>query len=225
MSADDEARLGRVEAVIHRLVVDGKAAARLDGKVHDLFPVAVPPAEGETLRRCVTSTGASSTIEVGLGYGISALYLCAGLLDNGHPGHHVVIDPNQATRFGECGLQFLEDADVREMVEYYPEGSETVLPRLLGEGRMFDLGFVDGNHRFDSVFVDLFYLGRMLNPGGIIMVDDYQLAGVARAVAFFVNNLGWVIEEQSPTGDKHEWVVIRTATGSDTRPFQHFADF
>ena len=29
-----------------------------------------------------------------------------------------------------------------------------VLPRLLGEERRFDLALVDGNHRFDGVFLD-----------------------------------------------------------------------
>jgi len=31
---------------------------------------------------------------------------------------------------------------------------------------------VDGNHRFDAVFVDLYYLGRLLRPGGVMFLDD-----------------------------------------------------
>lgn len=54
-----------------------------------------------------------------------------------------------------CGLQVLEEAGVRSLVEHHAEMSQIALPQLLKEGRQFDLGFVDGNHRFDSVFVDL----------------------------------------------------------------------
>ncbi len=37
-----------------------------------------------------------------------------------------------------------------------------MLPRLLAEGRGFDLAFLDGNHRFEGVFLDLVYSGRVL---------------------------------------------------------------
>jgi predicted O-methyltransferase YrrM len=41
--------------------------------------------------------GAAHTIEIGLGYGMSALYLCEGLLANGRTdARHVAIDPFQS---------------------------------------------------------------------------------------------------------------------------------
>lgn len=71
------------------------------------------------------------------------------------------------------------------------------MPRLVSEGRRFDLAVVDGNHRFDAVFVDLYYLGRLLRPGAILFVDDYHLHSIAEAVAFFLTNLHWSLEEVS----------------------------
>ena len=188
----------RVRVVIDRLVRDGTAVARADASVHTLFPVAASAAEGEALTNWVIREGAARTIEVGLGYGISALYISEGLLTNGGShARHVAIDPHQATRFADCGRQFLDEAGVANMVELHAEESHVVLPRFLDEGRRFDLAFVDGNHRFDGVFVDLVYLGRLVRPGGIVFVDDYQLPAVARAASFFVTNLGWTIEEVS----------------------------
>ena len=111
------------------------------------------------------------------------------------------------------------------MVEHHAEESQIVLPRFLSEGRTFDLAFVDGNHRFDGVFLDLVYLGRLLMPGAIVFVDDYQLASVARAASFCVTNLGWTFEEVSTGDDRHHWAVLRTSTAADTRPFDHFIDF
>jgi len=216
----------RVRAVIEHLVRDGTAIVRSDGSLHDLFPVAASAAEGEALRDWVLREGATRTIEVGLGYGISALHVCEGLLGNSGPtARHVVIDPYQATRFSDLGLQFLDEAGVREMVEHHAEKSEIVLPRFVDEARSFDLAFVDGNHRFDGVFVDLFYLGRLVRKGGIVFLDDYQLPGVARAVSFFASNLGWTMEEVSPPDDLHQWAVLRTSVVSDMRQFDHFAEF
>jgi predicted O-methyltransferase YrrM len=212
--------------VIDRLLHDRVAVARSDGSTHSLFPVAINAAEGEALRDWVIREHATLTIEIGLGYGIAALFTCEGLLANGDPAaRHIVLDPNQATRFGNCGLQFLDDAGVAGLVEHHAEESAIALPRFLAEGRSFNLAFVDGNHRFDGVFVDLIYLGRLVRAGGIIFVDDYQLRSVARAVSFCTTNLGWNIEQVSTDDELHHWAVLRTAHVPLQRRFDHYVDF
>ncbi len=221
-----EAASKRVREVLEVLVKDRAAVARSDGTVHDLFPVATSPEEGESLRGWVEREDAVHTIEVGLGYGISSLYICDGLIANGKSGAlHVAIDPHQATRFANCALQFLEDSGVRKLVEHHDVESQLALPTFVRDCRKFDLAFVDGNHRFDGVFVDLIYLGRLVHPGGIIFVDDYQLASVTKAVSFCVTNLGWTIEERSSADERHHWVVLRTGAHTDMRSFDHFVDF
>jgi predicted O-methyltransferase YrrM len=216
----------QVRQVIERLLADGTVVARSDGTVHRLFPVAVGAAEGEALREWVVREGAARTIEIGLGYGISALFICEGLLSGGRvAASHVVVDPYQATRFGDCGLQVLEEADVASLVEHHAAESQIALPRLLNEGRRFDLAFVDGNHRFDGVFLDLVYLARLLDPGSIVVVDDYQLPAVARAASFCLTNLGWMLEEVSTVDELHLWAVLRTSAGPDTRPFDYYVEF
>jgi predicted O-methyltransferase YrrM len=216
----------QVRQTIERLVRDGVAVARSDGSTHQIFPVAATAAEGEALRTWVTREHATRTIEIGLGYGVSALFICEGLLGNGDPAaRHVALDPHQPTRFADCGLQLLDEAGVARLVEFHTEASETALPRFLAEGRVFDLAFVDGNHRFDGVFLDLVYLGRLLRPGGVAFLDDYQLPAVARAAAFFVANLGWELVEVSPVDDLHQWAVLRTSLAPDTRPFDYYVDF
>jgi predicted O-methyltransferase YrrM len=212
--------------VIERLVRDGTATARSDGTSHSVFPTAVSAAEGEALRSWVTREDARRTIETGLGYGLSCLFIVEGLLANGEAGMgHVVIDPHQATRFANCGLQALEDAGVSQLVEHHAEESEIVLPRFLAAGRSFDLAFVDGNHRFDGVFLDLIYLGRLVRRGGIVFLDDYQLPAVARAASFCQTNLRWTIEEVSAPDDHHQWAVLRTSELVDARPFDYYVDF
>ena len=202
------------------------AIARSDGTHHSLFPVAVYAAEGEALRDWVLQEGVGRTIEIGLGYGISALYICEGLLGNADPAmHHVAVDPHQATRFSDCGLQFLDEAGVAKVVEHHAEESQIALPRFLGEARTFDFAFVDGNHRFERVFVDLFYLGHLVRPGGIVFLDDYLLPAVARATSFFATNLDWTLEEVSDADGHHQWAVFRTSAVPDTRPFDYFVDF
>ena len=163
----------RVGKVISRLFGSGSVVSELNGATFDLFPAAIPPPEGEALARWVTRERAEQTIEIGLGHGVAALFACRALLaaDAGRV-RHVTVDPLQEPWFGDTGLQVLEEAGVIDIVEFHREESLRVLPRLLEQGRRFDLGFVDGDHRFDGVFLDLVYLDRLVRPGGTVFVDD-----------------------------------------------------
>ena len=219
-------RVLRTRDLIERLVREGSVVARSDGSRHELFPVSVNAAEGEALRGWVAREGAARTIEIGLGYAISALFTSEALLANGRPdARHVVLDPNQARRFADCGLQLIEDAGLTELIEFHAEASEIALPRFLAEGRSFDLAFVDGNHRFDGVFLDLVYLGRLIRAGGIIFIDDFQLPAVAKAASFCTSNLNWIVEEVSRNDDLHQWGVFRTPDAPLERSFKYFVDF
>ncbi len=215
-----------VEDVIRNLLEPESVTARLDGKSHTILPVGIPPAEGEALRDWVVRAGAASTIEIGLGYGISALYICAGLLANGHSDpRHLALDPNQTRRFSDIALQAIDDAGLTDMFELQREDSQLALPRLVAEGRSFDFAFVDSNHRFDGVFVDLMYLARLVRGGGFVFLDDYELPGVRKAVGFCTSNLEWTIEEKAEANDLHHWVVLRLPPAEVERAFHYFVDF
>jgi predicted O-methyltransferase YrrM len=222
----------RVQAFRERLFEAGTVVAQADGRVRDLFPVAIGIDEGHALREWVRKERALWTLETGLGFAISTLFICEGLLENGLDGRHVAADPYQfsglsghRTTYVGVGLQILEEAGVRDLVEFYEEESQIVLPRLLAQGRRFDFAFLDGNHRFEGVFLDLIYAGRLLKERGVIFVDDTQLRGVRRAVDFCVANLGWVADDEGKEGI-HEWLVVRTgAPDVFRRSFDEFVEF
>jgi len=219
------APVARIRSVIERLMAEGSMIAKADGSRRDVRGVSITAGEGAALARWVLREKATRTIEIGLAYGVSALHICRALLESGDPdARHVVLDPFQSG-FANCGLQVLEEAGVGSLVEFHEEMSQIVLPKFLQEQRRFDFAFLDGNHRFDSVFVDLFYLGRLLRKGGIILLDDYQLPGIRRAVSFYVKNLNWRLEEQSTSDEDHHWIAVRTAEADDNRDFRYFVDF
>ncbi|MFJ6119774.1 class I SAM-dependent methyltransferase [Streptomyces sp. NPDC092129] len=73
------------------------------------------------------------------------------------------------------------------------------LPRLLAEGLVADAAFVDGSHRFHEVFVDLYFLRKIVRPGGLIVLDDVWSPSVRTALRYYERNLGWtVIPEAFP---------------------------
>jgi predicted O-methyltransferase YrrM len=224
--------LQQVRDVREKLLERGVVVAG-DAAVRRLSPVAIGPGEGRALAEWVRKERALATLETGLGFAVATLFICESLLANGPEGRHVAADPYQleprgadAPAFAGVGLQILEEAGVRHLVEFHPVESQIALPRLLADGRRFDLAFLDGNHRFEGVFLDLVYSGRLVKEGGIVFVDDTQLAGVRRAVEFCVKNLGWVVEDDGAEGALHEWMVLRTGPADAfARPFDAFVDF
>lgn len=61
-------------------------------------------------------------------------------------------------------------------VEKIKNRSAPVLPRLIAEGRRFDLAYVDGGHRYEDVMEDSTGVWQMLEPGGTLIWDDYEWA-------------------------------------------------
>jgi len=150
-----------------------------DNQPHDIS-WSLAPARAEFLREICCRSDAHSTLEVGFALGVSTLCILAALLELGVTGTpHVAMDPFQAdARFCNAGLRTLRDAGVAAMVDFYPEASETFLPRLVAAKRQFDFILIDGDHSFDHTLIDIFYAHRLLPPGGTMIIDDIEMPPV-----------------------------------------------
>jgi predicted O-methyltransferase YrrM len=162
------------------------------GEPVELAPHSIERAQGEALRDLAIAEGAARTIEVGLALGISALFLCQAVLRR--DGRHVAVDPFQRESWNGAGLRTLREAGAEDLVEVIEEESQLALPRLVAEGREFDFAFVDGDHRFEGVFLDLYFMTRLVRPGGLVVVDDMWMPAVRTAVSYVERNLGASLE-------------------------------
>jgi predicted O-methyltransferase YrrM len=194
MGADPRALEAHIDAAYSR----GAVPAR-DGTAISLAPHSLDKPAGEALRDLAIAEGAARTIEVGLALGMSALFLCQAVL--GRAGGHIAIDPFQRESWNGAGLRTLRDAGVEGIVEVIEEESQLALPRLLTEGRRFDFGFIDGDHRFEGVFLDLYFMIRVVEPGRLVVVDDMWMPSVRTAVSYVERNLGVTLEPDAmPNG-------------------------
>jgi predicted O-methyltransferase YrrM len=170
-----------------------------DGVEHQIFPESVTPDRGVFVRDMCRDVRARSVLEIGMAWGLSTLHIQEGLLSNGAGPHaHVVVDPKQTSKFRGVGRQMLREAGVEQFVEFHQDYSEFLLPRLVCEGRVFDFVFIDGAHRFDNVFVDLFYANRLLKPGGVVVFDDVFAESINLACRFARTNYGYLPVAQHP---------------------------
>lgn len=51
--------------------------------------------------------------------------------------------------------------------------SQYILPELEKKGKKYDFIYVDASHRADDTFMDAYYSHKMLNPGGLLIFDDF----------------------------------------------------
>jgi predicted O-methyltransferase YrrM len=186
----NEYTLRQVRAVRAELHAAGPRRSRpFEG---DFERVALPAADCDILRDMLVADGARVVIEVGLAYGSSALAIGEALCSTGASDiSHVVIDPFQATAYDNVGWDALADAGLADHTTFYREASSLVLARLAAEGFTADAAFVDGSHRFHEIFVDLYFLRKLVRPGGLVILDDAAWPSVSTALRYFDLNLGW----------------------------------
>ena len=145
-------------------------------------------AETEMLSEVVAEIAPTTTLEIGLGYGFSAMAMCA----HARPGperRHIVIDPHQHRYWNGQGLRHLEDAGFGSCLEFHEAPSYRVLPELERQNTTVDLAFIDGWHTFDFVFVDFFYVDKMLRSGGVVAFDDADWPSIRPILRYIVTNL------------------------------------
>jgi predicted O-methyltransferase YrrM len=185
-----ERRLERVRDVRHRLAHEGPPWTR--DHADDFGTVTVPERDCDALRDLLVNEGVETVVEVGLAYGRSALAIGEALLavDARRP-LHVIIDPLQATEWSNVGWQMLRSAGLDAIARLVLQPSSLALPRLVAEGVAADAAFVDGSHRFHEVFVDLYFLRKIVRPGGLIVLDDHWWPSVRTAERYFEVNMGW----------------------------------
>jgi hypothetical protein len=169
----------------------------------------------ETIHRLMLHLAPARTLEIGLAFGGSALVICATHKALGHQSdcQHVVIDPYQRTVWDSCGLLALDRAALSHFVDFREQPSALVLPKMLEDGTRFSLVYIDGSHLFEDVFVDAYYVVRLLALGGIVAFDDSTNPHIAKVLGFLRGSIGGALEEVDlrPFRDRHARFPYRFA--------------
>jgi len=182
----------RVRSERHRLVRDGPRWTR--DHEGDFQRVTLPERDCDLLRDLLVGEGVETIVEIGLAYGSSALAIGEALfaVPRKQP-LHVIIDPLQETAWSNVGWELIRAAGLDATSRLVLEPSSQALPGLVEQGFTADAAFVDGSHRFHEVFTDLYFLRKIVRPGGIVVLDDYWWPSVRTASHYFESNMGWLV--------------------------------
>jgi len=210
-TADTSAKAEMSENVVRDRIRDEIDKLYREGMVYgdegfsrSLYPTSVTPGRGKFLGDLVRQLKPASTLEVGMGWGLSTLHMLEAMVENGGVKQpHIIMDPFQQKNYHNVALLVLREAGADQFVEYHAEPSEIFLPKLVEQGRQFDFAFIDGDHRFDGAFVDMVFVHKLLKPGGVVALDDTELDAVHLPCRFAETNWGYTyVGGHSDRGNK-----------------------
>lgn len=159
--------------------VDGSKSLPLDS--------AISADAGEFLQGLIRKIKPKTTLEVGLAFGISGLFICEALRESGGL-HHITIDAFQSTQWQGIGLNNLKLAGFGDMVECMESYSHLAFAELEARGTRVEFAFIDGWHTFDHALTDFFHVDRILAVGGVVVFDDAFFPGVHQACRYVATN-------------------------------------
>ncbi|MBP8979847.1 MAG: class I SAM-dependent methyltransferase [Syntrophobacterales bacterium] len=144
--------------------------------------------EGLFLEEVILDIKPKVTLEIGVAFGVSSLFICGAMARTGGE-KHIAIDigpikkenSDELDRFG-LALYNLARCGYGQLVEPRVSPSEISLPDLLRHGQRIQFAFIDGWHSFDHTLVDFFYVNKMLDVGGVVAFHDTVHPNVAKVV-------------------------------------------
>lgn len=158
-----------------------------EGNTREAFPASIQYSDGQALYDVTTKTKANRTLEIGMAFGVSTLFICQAHKDKGS-GHHTAIDPWQKRWFNNIGLRNVRNAQLDEDFRFYEAPSFEALAELGKNGERFDFVFIDGNHRFEYTLVDFFLVDKILEVGGYVMLHDPWMPSIRKVLSFILRN-------------------------------------
>jgi len=174
-----------VNEVIQRIFQSGRVEDGLGNQYEPASSITLET--GTLLYDFVRTVRPERTLEVGMAYGMSTLFICQALRDNG-AGCHMAIDPLEESEFKSIGLLNIERARLSDLLRFRRAPSDMALPQLCASSDRFDFAFIDGWHLFDFTLVDFYYVDKLLDIGGHVAFDDLWMPGIRKVVSFVLRN-------------------------------------
>ena len=187
----------------------------------------IPSRFAEALFRTTLARRPVLVIEVGMAMGCSTLAMLTALEESGQ-GRLISIDPYQSA-YHNCGIAAVRRAGLADRHEHMRQPDFIALPQLLAAGTRVDLAYIDGNHTFDFVLLDFWYLDRMVPVGGVIGFNDCAMPAVHKVIKFLLTHRRYVELDVGLTPTYVDYSrlrgAIRRLTGAAPQTFyRNFAD-
>lgn len=130
----------------------------------DITQISISKNQGLYLSDLINRFKPKTVIELGFGYGVSALWIQTA---NKQIKKHIVIDPYHHTPNNRIIHRVLKRQSNLKMIY---SNSQQHLANLVATQQKADFVFIDADERFDAITADLHFVTQILNPGGIVVI-------------------------------------------------------
>lgn len=114
-----------------------------------------------------------SVLEVGLDKGQTMLPLIAWMVRETQSSVYVGIDVMLQDSLGET-MKYMDVDGKRHRAFVCVGNSMSIMPDFVQREMRFDVILLDGDHNYHTVSTELSYIDALLEPGGIVIIDDYH---------------------------------------------------
>jgi len=156
-----------------------------------------------------------NTLETGFAYAKSASHIIAATQSK-----HIAIDPFQEN-YNNLGLKNIDVLGFKNHLVFYHDYSHNVLPFLVKENKKFDFILIDGDHKFDGIFVDFYYADLLLKMGGYVLFHDTWMRSTQLVASFVKKSRRDYTEINVPLRN----FALYKKIGKDERNGMHFKEF
>jgi glycosyltransferase involved in cell wall biosynthesis/predicted O-methyltransferase YrrM len=133
------------------------------------------------LAKAVSQYEPAVALEVGMAFGIASLAVLGAMRED---ATLISVDPFQTADYRGLGRRHVEEAGYGHRHRLVEEPDYLALPTLLRDGLRIQFAYIDGWHTFDHVLLDLFFLDKMLDVGGLLAFNDCGMPAVHRGIRF-----------------------------------------
>lgn len=148
--------------------------------------------QGLELQRIINQLKPAITLEIGLAYGISSLFILEALKKN-NGKKHFIIEPFPDIYWNNIGLNNIKKAGYFDLIDFRKDFSYNVLPKLHYENERIDFAYIDTTKVFDIVLTDFFFIDKLLNVEGVVVFDDVTFPGIRKIARFLCKNPNYKI--------------------------------
>jgi len=159
--------------------------------------------------------GIKKTLEIGFSFGRSTAHIISATESN-----HTVIDPFQHN-YDNLGVKNMQHLNLDQFLTFENDYSHNVLPKLHAEKENFEFIFIDGDHKYDGIFIDFYYSDLLLSQGGYMLFHDTWMRSTQLVCSFVKTNRKDYQLVKTPIRN----LMLFKKIGSDDRSWMFFKEF
>ena len=145
-----------------------------------------PKEQGVFLQDIYEMIKPKRSLEVGFALGISTLFILEKCRDH-HADEkcHIVIEPYT---WGNTAMYNITKEGLEKYIDIRSDLSDRILTTMYLTNERIQFAYVDTTKVFDTVLQDFYFIDKIMDIGGVIIIDDANTGGI-NVVIRFMNTL------------------------------------